>query len=305
MNNAYTNLLAQAEKLRRHNRQGSYKTKERYYEAFNRFLRFVAEEYRLEKLQNLSGKHMHSYFAHLKEKGLAASTIKTEASAIRFWHDQIPNAKHTLPSNDELILERRQYGTVDRTWSDSSYNQMLIECMGANRLDYAACMAIARYAGLRIHEVMRLDAATARNALKTGILTFKGKNGLWRSVPINEQVQIALRDSLAHTKPGQKLFVPQGEKTHEVIKELEAFIREHREMIRFPDSDGTAKLTFHGLRHTYVAEHYTRLRKSGNTDKEACMKLAPLLGHSRPDVVHVYLTKALVAQFGEGGDSDV
>jgi integrase len=161
-------------------------------------------------------------------------------------------------------------------------------------------MALARHAGMRIHEVMRLDAATARKALKTGILTFKGKNGLWRSVPINEQVRIALRDSLAHTKPGQKLFVPEGEKTHEVIKELEAFIREHREMLRFPDSDGKPPITFHGLRHTYVAEHYTRLRKNGDSDKEACKKLAPLLGHKRPEIVHAYLTKALVAQFGEG-----
>ena len=121
MSNHYANLLMQADKLYRHNRQGSYKTKERYYEAFKRFLRFVAEEYRLEKLQNLSGKHMHSYFVHLKAKGLAASTIKTEASAIRFWHDQIPNAKHTLPSNADLSLERRRYGDKDRTWSDSSY----------------------------------------------------------------------------------------------------------------------------------------------------------------------------------------
>ena len=42
----YPNLLAQAEKLRRHNRQGSFQTKGRYFEAFKRFLRFVAEEYK-------------------------------------------------------------------------------------------------------------------------------------------------------------------------------------------------------------------------------------------------------------------
>jgi len=30
--NCYKNLLAQAEKLQRHNRQGSYKTRERYFE---------------------------------------------------------------------------------------------------------------------------------------------------------------------------------------------------------------------------------------------------------------------------------
>ena len=39
MKTTFINLAAQAEKFRRHNRQGSYKTKERYYEAFLRFLR--------------------------------------------------------------------------------------------------------------------------------------------------------------------------------------------------------------------------------------------------------------------------
>jgi site-specific recombinase XerC len=248
MHNHYANLLAQAEKLRRHNRQGSYKTKERYYEAFKRFLRFVAEEYRLEKLQNLSAKHMHSYFEYLKAKGLAASTIKTEASAIRFWHDQIPNAKHKLPSNDDLSLERRKFGGVDRTWSQSEYNNIILECFGAQRQDYEACIVIARHAGLRIHEVMKIDTAIARDALKTGKITIKGKGGRVRSVPINEQIRIELDSFLKITKPGQKLFVPEDKDTHTVIKEFQRFIRKHRQRIPPPDSGRTAKLTFHGLR---------------------------------------------------------
>ena len=108
MNKNYLNLKAQAEKLYRHNRQGSYKTKERYSEAFNRFLQFVAEHYRLEKLQNISPKHVVHYFTWLKEKGLAASTIKTEASAVRFWHDKISNTKYRLPPNKDLELPRRK-----------------------------------------------------------------------------------------------------------------------------------------------------------------------------------------------------
>jgi len=121
-------------------------------------------------------------------------------------------------------------------------------------------------------------------------------------VSINEHVRIALRDSLAHTKPGQKLFVPEGEKTHTVINDLEAFIREHREKLRFPDLDGHAPITFHGLRHTFVKEHYTRLRLAGDTDLAACKKLAPLLGHKRPEIVHAYLTKELIARFWESGE---
>ena len=64
--NHYTNLLAQAEKLRRHNRQGSYKTKERYFEAYKRFLRYVGEAFRLEKIANISGKHISGYVEHMQ-----------------------------------------------------------------------------------------------------------------------------------------------------------------------------------------------------------------------------------------------
>lgn len=37
----YESLLAQLEKLARRNRQGSFRTKERYYEAVKRFCRFL------------------------------------------------------------------------------------------------------------------------------------------------------------------------------------------------------------------------------------------------------------------------
>ena len=102
MKNTFKNLAVQAEKLRRHNRQGSYKTKARYYEAFLRFLRFTAEQFHLEKLANLSGKHLAAYVADMQRRELSPATIKTELSAIRFWHDQIPNARYTLPDNQEL-----------------------------------------------------------------------------------------------------------------------------------------------------------------------------------------------------------
>lgn len=58
----YHALVAQLDKLARHNRQGSYRTKERYYEAMKRFCRFLANEYRLQKLANVSEKHLNSVY---------------------------------------------------------------------------------------------------------------------------------------------------------------------------------------------------------------------------------------------------
>ena len=57
----YNALVSQLDKLARHNRQGSFRTKERYYEAVKRFCAYLADEYRLQKLENISGKHLTRY----------------------------------------------------------------------------------------------------------------------------------------------------------------------------------------------------------------------------------------------------
>lgn len=286
-NNLYQNLLAQAEKLRRHNRQGSYKTKERYFQAYQRFLRYLADAYRLEKIANVSGKHLSAYVARMQERGLSASTIKTDLAAIRFWHDQIPSAKYTLPANSAYSLERRRFGGVDRTWNHEEFHKMLDECRNAQREDYGACLMIARYAGLRLHEVMRIDTAIARAALKDGFLTIKGKGGKVREVPLDEEVRIVLANCLARTKPGNKLFVPDGRQTHVAITELQNFIRAHRGRVQ--EDAARSPLTFHGLRHTCAAEWYRALIADGKSAYDARLQVSKWLGHERDDVTRIYL----------------
>ena len=71
----YLSLVSQLDKLARHNRQGSFRTKERYYEAMKRFCAYLADEFHLQKLENISGKHLTSYVLWMKEKGTSPSTI--------------------------------------------------------------------------------------------------------------------------------------------------------------------------------------------------------------------------------------
>ena len=103
--NIYLALIAQLDKLARHNRQGSYHTKRRYFEAMQRFCRYLAEEYHLQKLTNISGKHFVAYVEYLQNSGKSASTIKTDLAAIRFFHDKMEHAKYRLPNNDALGVE--------------------------------------------------------------------------------------------------------------------------------------------------------------------------------------------------------
>lgn len=294
----YNSLIAQLDKLARHNRQGSYRTRERYYKAMKRFCRFLAEEYHLQKLSNISPKHLNAYIAKLQSEGKAASTIKTDLAAIRFFHDMM-DAKHLLPDNGSLTvkLERRRFGGVDRSWSQREFGLFLCKCWDAGHEDYAAVATLTYYAGLRIHECFRLDTAATENALCTGSVTIKGKGGKIRSVPINESIRIELKKMLTVTPRGHKLFVPDKVPTHIAINRFQQFICSVRDEIQDPGS--TRPMTHHGLRHTYAAETYKKLINEGMSELDAHFTVSRLLGHERPDVTNIYL--ASVRKDGSDG----
>ena len=271
-----------------HNPETQKRTKDRYYQAMKRFCAYLADEYRLQKLTNISGKHLTSYVLWMQENDKSASTIKTDLSAIRFFHDKMSNPKYRLPDNDKLAaeLEQRCFGGTDRTWSNVEFNKILGRAMGADRWDYILALYLARYAGLRIHECFRIDTATAEQALREHVITIKGKGGKIRTVPINEQIAIAMREQLKRTKRGQKLLVPDEAPTDRAINQLQFFIYSHREDFQ---EDANRPLTFHGLRHTYAAEKYMELIQHGTSALDAHFEVSRLLGHERADVTDTYL----------------
>lgn len=285
----YNALVAQLDRLARHNRQGSYRTKERYYEAFKRFCRFLADEYHLQKLTNISSKHLVAYILKLQDEGKAASTIKTDLAAIRFFHDKLSNANYWLPNNNDLDikLERRRFGGTDRTWSVSEFNRFLAISMAENREDYTAIACLSYYAGLRIHECFRIDTATAEAALRNGAIMIKGKGGRIRTVPIHESIRIEFRKLLETTPRGHKLFVPDGVPTNRAIADLQAYIASVRDQIR--DEGSVSPLTHHGLRHSFAANKYRELTAGGMTQLEASLEVSRFLGHERADVTRIYL----------------
>lgn len=285
----YKALIAQLDKTARHNRQGSFRTKERYYDAMKRFCRFLADHYHLQKLSNISGKHLTAYVLHMQEHGKSDSTIKTDLAAIRFFHDKMERTKYRLPSNDELAveLERRRFGQVDRTWSSREFNLFLAHCLEDGHEEFAAIACLTWYTGLRIHECFRIDTAIAAQALREGAITIKGKGGKIRTVPINESIRIELKKFLAITPRGHKLFVPDGVQTHNAIAQLQQYIYKVRPQIQ--DEGSTRPMTHHGLRHSFAARTYQELVSGGMSPLNASLRVSQLLGHERPDVTNVYL----------------
>lgn len=225
--------------------------------------------------------------AYLQEQEKSASTIKTDLSAIRFFHDLIQQPRYELPANTDLFLQRRTFGEVDRSWSPAEFSRMLACALELGKEDFVTILYFGRYAALRIHECFRIDTATAAKAIKEDVLTIKGKGGLVRTVPLEPILVQRLQFHLQQTPQGHKLFVPDSQQTHEAIKSLQAFIYLYRPYVQDKGSD--RPMTFHGLRHTCAAEWYKGFIQRGSNPYQARKSVSKLLGHGRDDVTRIYL----------------
>ena len=73
-----------------------------------------------------------------------------------------------------------------------------------------------------------------------------------------------------------------GQKTHQVIRSIEKFIRDHR----------ARAITLHGLRHVYAREEFEQKAGDSTNKREiraAKERVAKELGHGRPEVTNIYL----------------
>lgn len=311
-------MLRQIDKIAKHANQGSKKTLYRYKQAIKGFCRFVTYEYGLQKFTNVKPKHVRAYVQHMLNAELAPSTIMNNLSALRFFYDQA-GGRYRLPENKTLNLPTRHKVGVDRAWTNDEYQGLLAIAQELNRQDVIDFAILGRHMGLRIHEIARLSRTDIERAEKTGIITIKGKGGLKRNLDWSLVRCIAkevLMRRTAAVDRGEKLFVPRGVKTHQVIKSVQNFIYDHRHQYQGDHrltraeeqymrilgiTQYKAQLTFHGLRHTYAREElFKRLGIDDYQDIEAVKALnkqkvrrvrlvvAKLLGHGRDDVTKVY-----------------
>lgn len=272
-------LMDQVRAVFRHTRQGSIRTRERYREAGQRLAKFLGAQFQLKNLRNLRDKHLEAYVRYMQANGRTPAHIKTELSAIRWIADQV-GLKRPLEDartfNLRMNIGRRSFRGHDRTWKAE---ELRIINEAPDRI--RSVLILARDLGLRIHEAHRIEVAHARQALVTNVLEVKGKGGLIRHVPLRGEAHEVLARAVRHVRPGEKLFVAPGVKTHEAIREVQDYIRHHRP----PGSTVTA----HGLRHGYARDRYLEFREAGLSDKEAKARVSELLGHHREEVTDIYL----------------
>lgn len=296
---AYINLMTQLNKIAKHSKGISvHKSMKQYYHHMHLFCLFLADHFNLKTLANITDKHVVAYVIERQDEGKSASTIKNDLAAIRYFHDQIPNTRYRISDNQKLKekypefdLERRTFGGVNRRVTEVEYQALVTLALKSSNTKLALIIQLAREVGLRVHEAVKIDRAAAEKALRSGYLTVKGKGGLVRDVPVPPIAVTILKSAMEQVDRGEKLFVPHHLKAHQVIQQVQDFIRKNRDKVRDPHNMRPAgiEITMHSFRHAYAKEQYEYFIGEGHEPEDAKRKVSKLIGHHRADVTDIYL----------------
>lgn len=301
--NLYDNLIRQIDRYKHYCHEGSYKTRERYYNTCKPFCEFLAKEFRTQKFVNISGKHIHAYAEHMKSYK-AAATIRTELSAIRKVYEWL-GGKNKLPGNEALDLPKRQVGKTDKSWTPEEYRTAMALGKSMGRYDVYYGLKISFVYGARIEEACAMRVYQIKEAIRNEGLEINGKGGQVRVVPIRTAEQKQTLDELMayikknNLKPGDYLISEQfkGGVAKEK-KRLQNWIYNHRSKFMSPDralevregkKQRSEKITWHGLRHEYAQDLKADLDSGGDSDKSSRLKTSEAMGHHRISVTGIYL----------------
>lgn len=308
-----SSIHRQLEAKFKHTRSGSYGTRARYKQSCTKFADFVNEKFKLQNLRNLQDKHIVAYIKYRQAQGISPKTIKSDLGAIRYLHDMLDNAKYELSDNATLakeydvFLDKTSAVKGDRAWMKAEYEGMLAKLdelsqqsgsLGHTAKDMQYILPLCRTMGLRITEAVAMKRAQAEKALRTGIYEVKGeaKNGLHRSVPLSAEARAVLAVKMAETARGRLLFVREGEKVHQAVGRYEKLLERHGVGVITPEGrekrcyNGKSNaLTFHGLRYGYVQDRISEEMAKGLHFEQAALHVTKEIGHSRVEIVKVYM----------------
>lgn len=302
--NIKNNLEVQVKKLYKNCNEKSYETRARYRDATIRFCEFLAENYGMQKFANIKEKHLTAYVQSLKEKGISPSTMLSDLSGIRFYH-RLSGEKFKLPNNENLNLDKRQVGKIDRAWSEKEISGALRLAEQMSRPDVVLAIKISNLFGTRIEETCKMRVWQILKAVEYGELYIKGKGGQERYVDVRNLEQVALLGEIISTIKAKKLqpndyIIAQNAKSgvQRQIKSFQNWLSSHSK--KFIDENRSdipqkgykrksERLTFHGLRYAFAQQYEKELK--AEKDPYAMKKVSEQLGHHRVAITKIYSNK--------------
>jgi len=300
-------LGKQFEKIIQSANRGSLETRYRYAHAGARFVAWVQPTFKMQKLANLSDKHLVAYAKEMKNRGCSDKYIKNELSALRYIHSVTPNTRNRLSDSTKMNraaglgpTPNQKASQRDKSWTHTEKEKMCYKAIQCGHPKIASTIQASYTTGMRLDEAASLRRNDAEKALRTGSLHLTNtKGGRPRDVQLSDRAKEVLSEAIQGISRGSYVFVPENTRVHEFKKDVQNFIYQHRDEIQESDrssgggdTSGSSpikcNLTFHGLRHSYAQNRYEELRDQGYDDKEAREKLTEELGHGRIEITRVY-----------------
>lgn len=306
-NGSIDNLGFQLAKIVRNMNANRFQTRRRYLKAEQRFIKHIAKNFRVQKLSNIKDNHLESYVNLLKEKNCTNQYIKTELSAIRFFHNETQETRYVLTDsrifNQKLGISKSDSDAtkIYRAWSTKEISDMKKIAKELNRTTIIKVIEIQLQLGLRLDEAVTLKSYQVKDALKSDKLYLNNtKGGVSREVPVSFEAKRILETldlSQKYCIIDQRYV--DNKEIHKFEKSVQNFIYNHREKIQdnyreksahaLKDNE-KAPLTSHGLRHTFARREYKKFREQGYSKFKSREKVSKILGHHRDNITKVYIS---------------
>jgi len=291
-------------------------------EKIKTVLNSLKEQEGIKSLKQLDQQKIENFVANLKERvesgSLTASSAQNYASALNTiidYTNYVNNANLGHISAAEAgIHDTVQH--IDRSISVEEIFEIKENLINEGKENIALAVELQENFGLRFRESIGLNIETAKEALKTGILSVGRedwtKNGREREILITTEQQRAVLGKVAENLQSREVVNLAGAKDSKDFSPIkETYQQAYRENIKF-----------HSIRHTWAQQEYSKgweqrgfqgiqapikfetkeafrenlQEKTGlstsearEIDREIRQEISEQLGHSRLDVTNTYL----------------
>ena len=299
-----SNVDVELDKIRRYDNQGALETRGRYLDGCRRSFRIIDGKFKIQKIENLQGKHLKYLVDEMIRLGYAPQTIRTELSALRTTYRKA-GGKGRLPTNKQLGVPKGERGTKDRAWSDEEIAKAIDWADKMRRVDVSFALHGGAAYGFRINEVCTIRVEDVEKAIVTKRLKVTGKGGKVRTVPVETEYQksvLKMYYDYAHDNHLQKGDYIISENKYRGVelqkKPIQSWIYNYRD--KFMDKDRAAfveagkkpkteTVSVHGLRYDFAQGLKDRLDQEGV--KNSAKEVSQSLGHNRVEITKLYLSE--------------
>lgn len=278
----------------RRNRDGSFATQSNRREMLSLFSKELKEiGYKVNNLNSndLKGRHVNALVKKWQSENKNIGTIKNRMSVLRWLFEKIGKSE-VIKSNAVYNIENRQYVTnQNKSISINDLDLSKVDQFIAQSLRLQDSFGLRREESIKFQPVYALDGQTIENAKYIRLKSSWTKGGRARTIPIfSEKQRQELRNALVLVQSGSLIPASKTYKSH--LSHFEAVTNQL----------GVGRT--HGLRHGYAQSRYFFLMnipcpavgghrelsvQEKEKDKAVRLQMSEELGHSRINIVAVYL----------------